>query len=71
VDKGPICLVCDRKHYIRSMLNASMEAIEGNKLTVTRLQAVLQEKGEESKRLDWDMEEYRDVNQGEKLDVKV
>ena len=53
------------------MLNASMEAIEGNKLTVTRLQGMLQEKGEESKRLDWDMEEYRDVNHGEKLDVKV
>ena len=53
------------------MLNASMEAIEGNKHMVTRLQGMLQEKGEESKRLDWDMEEYRDVNQGEKLDVKV
>ena len=36
-EKGMICIVCDRKHYIRNMLNASMEAIETNKLAIKNL----------------------------------
>ena len=53
------------------MLNQTLDTIDGNKREIARLQTAVTGVQRDRDRLGWDMDEFKEVNQKQKLDVKV
>jgi len=59
-NRGDICKVCDRKFYIRLMVQGSKTKIESQSMTIDSLQDQLVEKEKQCKNLDIEFKDFED-----------
>ncbi|TNV86584.1 hypothetical protein FGO68_gene4939 [Halteria grandinella] len=57
--RGTICMVCDRKHYIKDSLQATLDTIEANQTIIENLQGQVKLKEEGAKQLELEFEHFK------------
>jgi hypothetical protein len=57
--KGSICLVCDRKHYIRDLLQSTLNTIESNQTVIEDSQAQLKAKEDGAKQIELEFDHFK------------